>query len=528
MIAQRPQIAQRGAAEGRYASGGRYREAIGPMKPAWVVCFLLVACAREPEEGPPVETTAGVPATGTPATGTPTLTPPTLPAPTWEVGGVWSSSSSPRAADLDGDGVLDLVLGHGSESPEDPLVTFGGVTAHDGATGALLWEVTTRQEVFGSACFVELGGTPGPDLVLGGRHAELVALDGATGAELWTWPMDVATSRAAGWFGFYSARPLDDLDGDGVPELLLANGGDPLAGPLDPRPPGRLVVLSGATGAVVGDAATPDGAETYLSPIPIQGGFLFGTGGETWPGGLFRATVGDVLAGDLSTAEELVDGGTKGAIAPPAVTDLDGDGLDDVVLSTFGGSLVAVSGAGGELWRVDLPDHEAHGGPGLGQLDGDGVPDVFASFPEGTFPAYVGMTHLAVSGATGEVLWQQDLGVYASSGPALVDLDGDGLDEPIFGVNEGALGGELRWTPWRWDPVAREAAPLADAFERAGVSNPYVGDLDRDGDLELVVVTASMGDGATWQLRRYDLDAVAPERVAWGAYLGTDHDGRYR
>ena len=57
------------------------------------------------------------------------------------------TQSSPRATDLNGDGVLDIVIGAGkNEYQETPY----GVLAMDGTSGELLWKMDTNDQLFGS------------------------------------------------------------------------------------------------------------------------------------------------------------------------------------------------------------------------------------------------------------------------------------------------------------------------------------------------------------------------------------------
>src|SRR5210317_1107058 len=61
--------------------------------------------------------------------------------------------SSPRVVDLNGDGTKDIVLGAGRQefSPCD-----SSVIALDGTNGNLLWNVHARDQVFGSADFMDI------------------------------------------------------------------------------------------------------------------------------------------------------------------------------------------------------------------------------------------------------------------------------------------------------------------------------------------------------------------------------------
>jgi hypothetical protein len=456
--------------------------------------------------------------------------PPFLSTPTWESLGETDVFSSPRLADLDGDGLLDVVSGHGTSIGGDLLQTVGYATALSGETGEPLWRVEARQEVFSTAALPDLTGDGVADPVFGGRHAELFAVNGATGAVLWTFDMDVHEARDAGWYNTFSPQTVADRNGDGVPDLLIANGGDFLMPPDESeRPPGRLALISGATGAVLSSALVPDRRETYLSPVLLGADVIFGTGGETVAGSLWRASLDDIARGDLDDAVALLDG-ELGAIAPPSMTDLNDDCIDDIVVANFSGTLAAIDGATNEvLWRVEQ-EGQTYNSPTLGFFTEDGIPDVFGSVMEGSWPVYERMVHRLIDGATGAVLWTGELGVFGSSGSVAVDLDGDGRDEVILGVNDSSFGSDEppRWQLHHFDPVLLTLTPIADLADRAGVANPWIGDLDGDGLLELVTNTADLtGLSGEWKTERFDLDVAAPPSVSWGSYLGTHGDGRF-
>ena len=60
--------------------------------------------------------------------------------------------SSPRASDLNADGIMDIVIGGGTDS----TFSYNGVMAYSGVDGGLLWRRSSRDEIFGSAIFQDI------------------------------------------------------------------------------------------------------------------------------------------------------------------------------------------------------------------------------------------------------------------------------------------------------------------------------------------------------------------------------------
>ena len=90
--------------------------------------------------------------------------------------------SSPRAADLNNDGVLDIVLGAGTDS----TYSIYGIMAFDGLNGNNLWTLPATDEIFGSAVFNDVNADNIPDVFIGGRNAQFYAIDGSNGNIVWT------------------------------------------------------------------------------------------------------------------------------------------------------------------------------------------------------------------------------------------------------------------------------------------------------------------------------------------------------
>ena len=467
----------------------------------------------------------------------------------WAASDHLASISSPRAADLNGDGVKDLVVGRGAESLSGEYLMLGEArfapmhssvgyaTAYDGRNGETLWQAEADGELFGAPLLIDLNRDGVSDAVIGGRNSALIAVDGAAGERLWSFVHD----RKSAPLNFYTAQPLNDQNGDGVSEILIANGGDPSRPAFAPRPAGRLMVLNGADGALISpdgvtsaSAETPDRAETYMSAYwawgnPQFGGgsVLFGTGGETQAGALWSAPLAGLLRGDLSEARQLTHPITfKGAVAPPALADLTGDGTLDIAAALFDGRIAAIDGSSGVIkWERIVPAAETWGTPAPGRFNKDKTPDLFVSFSIGRWPFYAGSVHMAVDGRSGEVLWKEERDEPFFSSPLTLDMDGDGVDEALILI---ADTDRNRSQLYRFSGAGRPLEAVGEPYLGRAVGTPLIDDLDGDGTLE-IALTAFIGppDGAVSTLYVESLGVSSANHVGWGGYLGTRGDGVY-
>ena len=453
--------------------------------------------------------------------------------PGWSVSGEFYSAASPRVADLNGDGTGDVVLGHGFDGVYVGTGTkpgfIGFVTATDGRNGKEIWRVDTHHDVVGSALFTDLTGNGKPDVVMGGRDGTLVAIEGATGRVLWRF-IKVNGGREKGWYNFYSALAIGDRNGDGITDLLTTNGGDRTLAPFDPRPPGHLLVISGGDGSILARMQTPDGEETYTSPViqrrPGQPDrVLFGTGGETRPGAFWAVPLDALLQQDATRVRRLtVPGKDKGVIAPPALADINLDGIEDIVVVTFDGRLLVLDGEDDTtIWSHQEENAESYGTPAVGFFTEDRVPDVFVSFSIGTFrKGYKGSRHLLLDGSGGKELFRHKGAGGFFPSPLAADLNGDGRDDVLFGDNEMYKSRRLSWL----NTSTLEVGLLLES-PAGGLATPWLGDLDGDGRLDLLMNTSGRKEGKLrWNLDLYGVTTPMKKAPAWGAYGGTGYDWR--
>ena len=444
-----------------------------------------------------------------------------------------SNFASPRAADLTNDGILDIVVGGGLEDNARQY----GVTAFDGETGDILWQVPCRNQMFGSVQFMDITEDGVPEVFANGRAAKLIAIDGVSGEVVWEfYPQgDFSDPADDDLYNFYNCQFVPDQDNDGYEDILTANGGDSSLGILDSiRPTGNIMVISGKSGVQLAKAAIPVERETYLGPVvhDFEGNgtlsVLFGSGGETLSGSLWRTTLEDVMNEDLSEAVELFGNDEKGAIGSPSLADLNNDNIHDIIVHTYNGSIVAISGSDNSiLWQHHFPNQETYSTPAIGHFTDDIVPDVFTVSAVGQAPSFSAFKAMMIDGATGEILEEYNLSGWNLISPIAFDYDNDGFDEALISTNN--IGAFFKNQLLMYDFNDNETINLTDFVGGLNfAATPWVGDLDNDNMLDLVYThnadSTGVGFDKGFVTKRLNLNQVVPDYLAWPAFMGENYD----
>lgn len=443
--------------------------------------------------------------------------------------------SSPRACDLNNDGIKDIVYGGGT----DGVFSNNGIMAYNGANGNLLWKRAARNEVFGSAVFMDITNDGIMDVFMVGRQAQLLAINGADGALLWDYFPYNTNPADSGLYNFYNPQFIADVSGDGIQDILVANGGDHAAPVWDTtRPPGHLMVVNSVNGQLLAKAVVPDSAETYCSALvaDVQGNgtqwVLYGTGGESLGGSFWACQLSHLLNNTLAPSIPLMSDTQLGFVAPASLIK-NASGQHDIIIQSYGGKVAKIMGANwSTTWTYDLPNTESSAEPVIGNFTGSAVADVFLSLAKGSSSSYTDYYQVLLDGATGQEVLKDSIGALQFASGNAIDLNNDGRDEAILSVNY-IQGGSWKHRLEVFDFVANTIQPLTPYQSGVNIgATPLFTNLDNDNLLDLVyLVKKDSLNPMGWKgvyLNRVELSLAFPNAgLAWASYLGTQNNGVY-
>ncbi len=216
------------------------------------------------------------------------------------------------------------------------------------------------------------------------------------------------------------------------------------------------------------------------------------------------------LKGDGSIFWEKTVSGT--IILPPTAVDIDGDGNVEIALNTGGipdaGRVYLMDSTGADLpgWPLNFNDHWMINAPAVTDLDGDGLLEIITGE---RVTSNQGFVHaLKMDGSSLNANWPVTIGATPAFTPSIADVDNDGSPDVVIAGSSGGM--------YIFDNQGQvfPGFPVVDPDVKYSYQSPILADLDGDGDLE--IIGSNHGDAAGFYVMEHD----GNYRPGWPIPLG--------
>lgn len=414
----------------------------------------------------------------------------------------WALTDQLTAADIDGDGGKEIVLGYNTQLH---------VYTHTGAELPGWPRSVDPQNVGGKTqrapAVADMDGDGAPEIVIANDQRQILIFR-ADGTQMPGWPKTLG--------GYVTKVAVDDINGDGQKEIVATADGRIIAlSAQGTSLPGFPFYSGGglgspAIGDVDGDGRKEIVAAGSTGPTKL---FLVNSDGSLrlgWP-----RTINPTLPTNITSPSQ------------PVLGDLDGNGDLEIIMGSADGKVYAIHHDGTDVagWP-QLTKSARVNEPAIGDIDGDGAPEVVAG-NDSIIENNASANYLFAWRADGTPVpgWpvkydrQISSSFFGFGAPALADLDGDGRADVIATSDADINQGLFALNAYRYDGTKVPGFPKPTLEVGSWSSNTAaVADLDGDGRLELAWVDYVSN------LYVWNLTAPSTASMPWPMFM---HDERH-